>query len=112
MIKSVVQDQRKVVITGLGAVTPLGNSANDNWQALSAGKSGIDRITLFDASEFPVQIAGEVKGFDFESYFRSDPLLKQATRSTLFALRAAEEAADQAGLTSNNIDTKRFGTIH
>src|SRR5262245_28495959 len=54
----------RVVVTGLGAVTPLGNDARATWDAAVAGRSGIDFITAFDASEFPVRIAAEVKGFD------------------------------------------------
>ena len=54
----------KVVITGMGAVSPLGNKVADNWQALQAGKSGIDKISHFDASNFRCQIGGEVKNLD------------------------------------------------
>ena len=82
---------RRVVITGVGAVTPVGNDAEAFWQALLAGKNGIGRITLFDASKHSVQVAGEVKGFD--------PLevmdYKTARRSGRFsqlALKAAREA--------------------
>ena len=109
MAESVNQNHRKVVVTGMGAVTPLGNSAEDNWEALTSGKSGIDRITLFDASEFPVQIAGEVKGFDFEHCYRDDPLLQKATRSTLFAVEAAQEAFGQAGINGEGVAPNRCG---
>ena len=56
------QPQRRVVVTGMGVVTPLGIGVDETWQALCAGKSGIRRITRFDASAYPSQVAGEVKG--------------------------------------------------
>src|SRR3954447_13335128 len=55
---------RRVAVTGIGAVTPVGNSAEETWQALKAGRSGVTKIDTFDATTFPVQIAGTVKGFD------------------------------------------------
>ena len=60
--------EERVVITGMGAVTPLGLTVDETWQALVAGKSGITKITQFDASDLPIQIAGEVKGFDPTEY--------------------------------------------
>ena len=59
--------QRRVVITGLGAVSPVGNNVKASWENIKAGNSGVDKITLFDASDYPVQIAAEVK--DFDLYF-------------------------------------------
>ena len=82
---------RRVVITGIGAVTPLGNDAESYWQALLAGESGITRITHFDPSRHPVQVAGEVKGFDPLEVMDH----KSARRSGRFAqlaLKAAKEA--------------------
>ena len=60
--------RRRVVVTGLGCVSPVGNTVADAWAGLLAGKSGIDLITKFDVSTFACKIAGEVKGFDLESY--------------------------------------------
>ena len=60
--------RRRVVITGLGIISPVGNTVEQAWQNILAGRSGIDRITRFDASSFPVQIAGEVKDFDVTKY--------------------------------------------
>ena len=82
---------RRVVITGIGAVTPVGNDAESYWRALLAGKSGITRITHFDPSRHPVQVAGEVKGFDPLEVMDH----KSARRSGRFAqlaLKAAKEA--------------------
>ena len=60
--------RRRVVVTGLGCISPVGNTVSDAWANLLAGKSGIDLITKFDASSFSCKIAGEVKNFDLESY--------------------------------------------
>jgi 3-oxoacyl-[acyl-carrier-protein] synthase II len=88
---------RRVVITGLGAVSPVGNSARQSWEALKAGRSGIAPITHFDASRLPVRIAGEVKGFDAVAMFGT----KEARRGTPhvhFAMAAAREAVLDSGL--------------
>jgi 3-oxoacyl-[acyl-carrier-protein] synthase II len=63
--------RRRVVVTGLGCVSPVGNTVAQAWDSLLAGKSGIDLITRFDASNFACKFAGEVKGFDLESYIRA-----------------------------------------
>lgn len=101
--------KRRVVITGVGAVSPLGLSVRETWEHLLAGHSGIDKITLFDARDFPTQIAGEVRGFNFGSWAERDPALKHANRSTFFALQAAEEAFKDAHLKIFNLDAERFG---
>ena len=91
---------RRVVITGLGTVNPLGNSVKATWDSLLQGRSGIGPITRFDASNLPTRIAGEVRGFDYTRYFEGE-LLKNAKRMDLFchyAAAALEEAAEQAGL--------------
>ena len=63
--------RRRVVITGLGIISPVGNSIDEAWGNILVGRSGIDRITRFDASAFPVQIAGEVRNFDVSQYIPS-----------------------------------------
>ncbi|MBI3306541.1 MAG: beta-ketoacyl-[acyl-carrier-protein] synthase II [Candidatus Omnitrophica bacterium] len=100
---------RRVVITGIGAVTPLGLSVHDTWKGLLRGQSGIGPITVFDAEEFPSRIAGEVKDFDFEKWCRRDPALDCAGRSTFFALKAADEAFRDSYLRPFNINSERFG---
>ena len=100
---------RRVVITGIGAVSPLGTSARETWAGLVAGQSGIGRISLFDASEFPTKIAGEVRNFDFDQMLRRDPALANVSRSTFFALQAAEEAFKDSMLRSFIINPERFG---
>jgi 3-oxoacyl-[acyl-carrier-protein] synthase II len=88
---------RRVVITGLGAVTPLANDAQATWQAALAGQSGVNFIQAFDASEFPVRIAGEVKGFEIGDLVSAKEA-RRMERYTLLALAAAKEAVDEARL--------------
>jgi len=102
--------RRRVVVTGLGALTPVGNSVNEMWESLVNGKCGIDKITLFDASNMRVQIAGEVKNFEPEKYL--DPReIKKMDRTLVFGLVAAKEAYIDAGLENANLDPYRFGTF-
>jgi 3-oxoacyl-[acyl-carrier-protein] synthase II len=88
---------RRVAVTGLGAVTPLGNDAPSTWQAAVAGRSGIDWIQSFDASEFPVRIAAEVKEFDPAGVVPPKEA-RRLERNVLLAVAAAREAVDDAGL--------------
>ena len=89
---------RRVVITGMGAVTPLGNSAAETWQAAIEGRSGVDFIRTFDSSEYPVHIAAEVKA-DFDpNGLASAKEMKRLDRNILFALSAAKEALGDAGI--------------
>ena len=94
-------NKRRVVITGIGAVTPLGTGAGKSWQALCQGKSGIARITKFDSSGFKTQIAAEVKDFHPEDFLdkkkirRTDPFIH-------YALAATKMALDDAGLPIND----------
>src|SRR5690242_16400736 len=88
---------RRVVVTGLGAVTPIGADAPSTWRAAVAGESGIDFISSFDASEFPVRIAAEVKDFD-PKQVASPKDARRLDRNVLFSLGAAREAVADAGL--------------
>lgn len=102
------KEKRRVVITGVGAVTPLGNDIESSWENLVCGKSGIAPITLFDASYYPVKIAAEVKNFDPGTAVPEEfkPFIG---RSTGFCLKAAEEAVKNAGLNLDLIDTSQIG---
>lgn len=100
---------RRAVVTGMGAVTPLGLSVRETWSRLLGGQSGIGRISLFDAEEFPTKIAAEVRQFDFPRWLVRDPALAHASRSTFFALQAAEEAFKDSMLRPYNRDPERFG---
>ena len=74
-------DKRRVVITGVGAVTPLGNTADEFWAALVAGRSGIGPITRFDTTGYATRIAGEVKGFEPEAFIDRKEARRMARRS-------------------------------
>lgn len=101
--------QRRVVITGIGIFSPVGKSALESWANVKSGKSGIARITRFDTTQFPVNIAGEVKDYDPLNYFdrkearKYDPYIQ-------FALIAAEEAVKDSGLNLDKVNTDRVGT--
>jgi len=89
---------RRVVITGVGMVTPLGQGVEKNYTQMLEGKSGIGPITIFDASHFPTHIAGEVKGLDFSKWEKKDERLKYAGRNSRFAMVAADEAIHDSGI--------------
>jgi beta-ketoacyl-acyl-carrier-protein synthase II len=103
--------QRRVAITGLGLVTPLGNDVATTWRALLAGRSGVAPITHFDASGFPVRIAAEVKGFDPRHATEERNLLEFAGRSHVLALAAAEEALCDAGIRPEGGDATRWACV-
>jgi 3-oxoacyl-[acyl-carrier-protein] synthase II len=99
---------RRVVVTGLGAVTPIGLDARSTWCAAVAGESGVDFIDAFDASEYPVRIAAEVKGFD-PTAVASPKELRKLDRNVVLALGAAREAVADSGL--NGFDPYRVGIV-
>lgn len=100
---------KRVVITGLGAVTPIGSDLASSWAAALEGQSGIARITLFDPADYPVQIGGEVKGFDASG--RVEPKeLRRMDRYTQLGLVAAQEAFADAGFTRNGLQDN-FGVV-
>jgi 3-oxoacyl-[acyl-carrier-protein] synthase II len=99
---------RRVAVTGLGALTPLGNDARSTWRAALAGESGIDWIRAFDPSDLPVRIAAEVKDFD-PTEVASAKEARKLERNVLLALGAAREAMSDAGL--NGFDPMRVGIV-
>src|SRR5437867_5850050 len=99
---------RRVVVTGLGAVTPLGNDARSTWRAAIGGESGIDWIRSFDTSGFPVRVGAEVKDFDATSV-ASPKEARKLERNVLLSLAAAKEAVGDAGL--NGFDPMRVGIV-
>jgi 3-oxoacyl-[acyl-carrier-protein] synthase II len=99
---------KRVAVTGLGAVTPIGNDARSTWEAAVAGKSGVDWIRAFDASGLPVRIAAEVKDFD-ATQVASPKEVRKLERNVLLALGAAREAMGDAGL--NGFDPTRVGVV-
>ena len=100
----------KVVVTGMGAITPLGLNVQDTWQALIEGRSGIGRITQFDASAYPTQIAGEVKGFDPGEYMDIREARRMA-RFSQFAVAGAKMALEDAGLTVDESNAEDVGVV-
>ena len=103
-------EKRRVVITGLGAVTPVGLTAAESWEAVKAGKCGIAPITLYDASNMKAKLAGEVKGFDPANYMEKREARK-VDRFAQFALAAAQEAVEQSGLDFAKEDPYRCAII-
>ena len=89
--------RRRVVVTGLGCITPVGNTVADAWANILAGKSGIDLITKFDTTNFACKIAGEVKGFDLDSFISAKDARTMDT-FIHYGIAAAEEAVRDAGL--------------
>lgn len=100
----------RVVITGVGAVTPLGLSAEESWQSVLSGKSGIGKITQFDATDMPCQIAGEVKGFDPADYMNFKEARRMA-RCSHFAVAAGKMALEDAGLPEDAPNPERRGVV-
>ena len=100
----------RVVVTGMGAVAPNGNSVSEYWDALIAGQSGIDHITYFDTTDFPVKIAGEVSNFDPEQYFERKEVRKLDPFS-VYALVASNEAMHMSGLDAGGFDPQRAGVM-
>src|SRR5690606_1499716 len=87
----------RVVVTGVGAITPLGHTAEETWRNVAEGKSGVDQITLFDATDFPIQVAAEVKNFDPNDYLDRREVRRQ-DRFEWLANIAASEAITNSGL--------------
>ena len=102
--------EKRVVITGLGAITPIGNNVDDFWKGIKEGKCGIDEITEFDASNFKVKLAGEVKDFNPEEHFEKREA-KRMDRFSHFAVVAAREAWRDSGLDKEKEDMSRVGVI-
>ena len=101
--------RRRVVITGIGAVTPVGNDVASVWESVKRGGSGIGPITHFDASSFPTTFAAEVKGFDFDAVVDDPTPFAAAGRNVRFAVGAAKQAIDASGLMDAAPDPTRFG---
>ena len=105
------EQKRRVVITGVGAITPLGNSVAELWQGLISGCSGIRRITQFDASDLPCQIAGEIPDFVPEKYIEKKEA-RRMPRSAQIALAAVMQAVADAGLPDKVPEPERSGVVY
>lgn len=104
-----MNQNRRVVVTGMGAVTPLGNNVADTWNGLRTGKNGIDHITLFDTEKFKAKLAAEVKGFDPGQYLDVNDVLR-TDRYTQFAVASAQQAVEESGI-AGKVDPDRFSVL-
>ncbi len=102
--------ERRVVITGLGAITPIGNNVEEFWNGIKEGKCGIDKITSFDTSNFKVKLAAEVKNYNPEDYFERREA-KRLDKFSQFALIASREAWKDSGLDKEKENMERVGVI-
>ena len=103
--------ERRIVITGMGAVTPLGLDVNTTWENLIAGKSGVSPITSWDASKFDCRFAAQVKDFEPKKYFFNEKDARRADRYSQLAMASAKEAVKQAGLDPQKLELDRVGVL-
>src|SRR6187397_2741534 len=101
---------KSVVVTGLGAITPIGNTIDEYWNGLINGVSGADMITLFNASKFKTRFACEIKGFEPTAFLEKKEARK-IDRFTQIALVASDQAVKDAGITKDNVNTDRVGVV-
>ncbi len=100
--------EKRVVITGIGAITPIGNTVEQMWQAIENQKCGIDEITLFHSDTLKTKLAAEVKEYDPLEHFEPKQV-KRLDRCSQFAMIAAREAVKQSGITKENTNYERVG---
>jgi 3-oxoacyl-[acyl-carrier-protein] synthase II len=105
-----IDQRRTVVITGMGVISVIGNTLEEYWQGLLEGRSGVGKITLFDASEFPCQIAGELNGFNPGDYM-SPKEARRTPKSSQIALAAAMNAVKDSGLPETMPNPERAGIV-
>ena len=101
---------RRVVITGIGAITPLGLNVEETWQGLVDGRSGVDWLTCVDTTAYPAKVGGEVRGFEPEQHLERKEARRMA-RFSQFAVVAADEAIERAGLKMSDVDPARVGVL-
>jgi 3-oxoacyl-[acyl-carrier-protein] synthase II len=106
-----MNNDRRVVITGLGVVTPVGNDLETFWAALKEGKSGIGQITAFDISNYDCRIAGEVRNFDPKAVFKNPKDVRRTDRFVQLAMGAAKMSMQDSGIDLEKVNRDRFGTI-
>jgi len=103
--------ERRVVVTGMGVVSPVGNDLETFWNSLIQGRSGIRRYQAFDSTNFDCKIAGEVQNFEAAKYFKVPKTVKRTDRFTQFAMAGAKMAIEDSGLDLDTIDRTRFGVM-
>lgn len=102
--------KKRVVVTGMGAITPIGNSVEDYWKGIKDGKCGIDTITKFDVTDYKVKLAAEIKNLNVEDYMDKRSA-KRLDRYSQLAIIATKEAMKDSGITSENTDMNRMGVV-
>ena len=100
--------ERRVVITGIGAITPIGKDAKETWEGIKNKRCGIDKITLFDTTNFKTKVAGEVKNYNPSDYLEAKQVRK-LDKSSQFAIIAAREAIKDSKINKENTDFERIG---
>ena len=105
-----MRNDRRVVVTGMGALCPIGNDRKTAWEAMLAGRHGFGPITRFDASGFSVRIAAEVKDFDCSLWMKPKEA-RRIDRYVQYAIAAAAMCVEESGLDTEKVDSNRFGTI-
>jgi 3-oxoacyl-[acyl-carrier-protein] synthase II len=103
--------ERRVVITGIGVVSPVGNDFAAFWESIKAGRSGVSRFTAFDSEKFGCKIAGEVRGYDPTPFYRTPKDVRRTDRYTQFAVGAAKMALDDSGMDLGATDLDRAGVM-
>ncbi|WP_193210904.1 beta-ketoacyl-ACP synthase II [Luteolibacter marinus] len=103
--------ERRVVITGIGCVSPLGLDLESTWEGMKSGRSGIGRISLLDPEPYECKIAGEVKDFSADQYFKLPKDARRADRYVQFAVAASKMAIEDSGVDVSKIDSRRFGVM-
>jgi 3-oxoacyl-[acyl-carrier-protein] synthase II len=103
--------ERRVVITGIGVVSPVGNDLETFWKSLQEGRSGISRYTAFDSEKFDCKIAGEVRGYDPVPFYKTPKDVRRTDRYTQFAVGAAKMSLDDSGLDLGAVDLDRAGVM-
>ncbi|MFC1658687.1 beta-ketoacyl-ACP synthase II [Candidatus Omnitrophota bacterium] len=102
---------RRVVVTGLGVISPVGNDVSSFWQNLKEGISGVDKLTLFDSAAYDSQVAGQVKGFNPQDYGIKPKDLRRMARFSQFAIAASRQAIEDSGLELDKEDKDRIGVL-
>ena len=104
-----MSENRRVVVTGFGAITPIGNNVKDTWEAMKSGKNGIAPITLFDTEKFKAKLGAEVKNFDPKDYLEINEVLR-TDRYAQFAVAAAQQAVEESGV-KGTVEPEKFAVL-
>ena len=104
-----MSENRRVVVTGLGAITPIGNNVKGTWEAMKSGKNGIAPITLFDTEKFKAKLGAEVKNFEPKDYLEINEVLR-TDRYAQFAVAAAQQAVEESGV-KGTVEPEKFAVL-